>query len=346
MTENSNQPEEYDVVLGGQVNTPADGVVLGGLDRVKQTLVIGGAEKKIDALLDAFQYGQQGLDLVIQALEDKSREVSAAAYWLLQESTESRVKQALREYNVYKVFSCLHTFEADKEFPEYFGLSSDGKTLTSICYYSCNVWNLETGQLIDTIVLDLPNPEDCDYSCCYTFTPDGQIIVLLNRDNGSIVVWNVHTGERIGTIISTSTFYQSCFAISPDGRTFVCGNIYSANNSDLERSIKVWDVQTGRVVHTLYGGHTGKVGRVLISPDGQILSSITLSRNSECPMYDIIIKVWNLPTGQELYTFNMPLGISDRTLNLSVSPDGQTVVTGSMDCSIKVWDVHTQQIPG
>lgn len=83
MTENSNQPEEYDVVLGSQVSTPTDSVVLGGLDRVKQILVIGEAEQKIDALMDAFQYSQQGLDLVIQALEDKSREVRAAAYLLL-----------------------------------------------------------------------------------------------------------------------------------------------------------------------------------------------------------------------------------------------------------------------
>lgn len=341
MTENSNQPEKHDVFLGGQASAPADGVVLTGLDRVKQMLVIGGAEQKIDALLDAFQYGQQGLDLVIQALEDKLKEVRAAAYLLLQESAEFRVKQALREYNTYKVFDCLHTLEGNREIPSYFAISSDEKTLRSSCYYICNVWNLEKGQLIDAIVLDFPNPENCDYSCSYTFTPDGQTIVVLNKNDGSIVVSNMHTGYRIRT---SAEYHKSCFTISADGQTLVCGNSYSANNSNLERSIKVWDVQTGQVVRTLHGGHTGKVDRVLISPDGQILTSITRSHDSLHGMYDIIIKVWNLSTGQELYTFNMPLGIQDRTLSLIVSSDGQTVVSGSMQGSIKVWDVHTQQI--
>lgn len=67
MTENSHQPQEYDVVLGSQAIASADGVVLEKLARVKQLLARAEVEPRIDALLDAFQYGQLGLDLVIQA---------------------------------------------------------------------------------------------------------------------------------------------------------------------------------------------------------------------------------------------------------------------------------------
>lgn len=105
MTENSNQPKEYDVVLGGRSSVPADGMVLGGLERVKQVLAIEGVEPQIDALLDALQYGQAGLDLVIQALESKSQEVQEAAYWLLQDSIEPRVKLALQASTPFSFLS-------------------------------------------------------------------------------------------------------------------------------------------------------------------------------------------------------------------------------------------------
>lgn len=223
----------------------------------------------------------------------------------------------------------------------------------STCGYSCNVWNLETGQLIDIIVLDLRNVEDnldfqnveddYDYRYSYISTPDGQTMVTtLNRDYGPIIVSNMLTGEIVSIITTFMEYSFRCFATSSDGRTLVCGGIRNANNCELERSIKVWDVQTERIACTLYGGHTGKVERVLISSNGQILVSLTCS-NDSLGMHNLI-KVWNLPTGQELCTFNMPLGIHDSILYLFVSLDGQTVVSGTTQGSIKVWDIHTQQV--
>jgi WD40 repeat protein len=50
------------------------------------------------ALKKALKSGQAGLDLLIQALKDESWSVREAAYSLLQESEEPRVKQALQEY--------------------------------------------------------------------------------------------------------------------------------------------------------------------------------------------------------------------------------------------------------
>ncbi|MBN3889490.1 MAG: hypothetical protein HWQ43_10065 [Nostoc sp. JL31] len=44
--------------------------VLGGIERVKQLLAYGKVEQKIDALLDAFEYGEAGLDLIIEALKN------------------------------------------------------------------------------------------------------------------------------------------------------------------------------------------------------------------------------------------------------------------------------------
>ena len=57
MIDNPTQPKEYDVILGDRATPLTDAVVLGGLERVKQMLVTGEAEQRIDALLDALQYG-------------------------------------------------------------------------------------------------------------------------------------------------------------------------------------------------------------------------------------------------------------------------------------------------
>ncbi|MEH2204868.1 MAG: hypothetical protein V7K53_12445 [Nostoc sp.] len=49
--------------------------VLGGIERVKQLMAYGKVEQKIDALLDAFEYGEAGLDLIIEALQNSEIDV-------------------------------------------------------------------------------------------------------------------------------------------------------------------------------------------------------------------------------------------------------------------------------
>lgn len=62
------------------------------------------ASQRLAALKDALKYGDAGLDLVIQALVDKSAQVMWTAYLLLQQRTEPRVKQALQEYTAKPTF--------------------------------------------------------------------------------------------------------------------------------------------------------------------------------------------------------------------------------------------------
>ena len=183
MTENSNQPEEYDVVLGGQASVPADGMVLGGLERVKQVLAIKGVEPQIDALLDALQYGQAGLDLVIQALEFKSEEVQEAAYWLLQDSIEPRVKLALQAYNPFLFFECLCTFQMGSAISS--ALSPARKTLVNVDddNGAIKVWNLQTQRVIHTFKFSKRSGK-----IFVAITPDGKILVISNCSQDYIEV--------------------------------------------------------------------------------------------------------------------------------------------------------------
>jgi hypothetical protein len=99
MTENQNQPREYDSVLGGKSQVPLGAAVLGGIPGVKSRLASPILEAKIAALSEALKYGEAGLDLIIQALQDESLLVKFAAYSLLKNRNEEKIKQHLRTYS-------------------------------------------------------------------------------------------------------------------------------------------------------------------------------------------------------------------------------------------------------
>lgn len=94
-----NQPEEYDAVLGGTQPSPIYGAVLGGIDGIKERLASPVLEVRSSALSDALKYGEAGLDLVLQALQDQSRQVQLAAYSLLKDIQELKVKQQLENFD-------------------------------------------------------------------------------------------------------------------------------------------------------------------------------------------------------------------------------------------------------
>ncbi|GJD23977.1 hypothetical protein RIVM261_089330 [Rivularia sp. IAM M-261] len=108
MTNNQNQPREFDAVLGGETPPPTGGAVLGGVKGVKQRLASNVAEARVAALSEALNYGDAGLDLVINALQDVDRQVQRSAYLLLRDKAEAKVKQAIKEYKTWNFSERLH----------------------------------------------------------------------------------------------------------------------------------------------------------------------------------------------------------------------------------------------
>jgi WD40 repeat protein len=109
-------------------------------------------------------------------------------------------------------------------------------------------------------------------------------------------------------------------AFSPDGRRAV-----SACD---DRTLKVWDLETGRELRTL-AGHSSFVSGVAVSPDG---------RRAVSTSDDHTLKVWDLETGRELRTL---AGHSGGVNGVAVSPDGRRAVSASDDHTLKVWDLET-----
>lgn len=99
MTNNLEQPREYDAVLGGQTPAPMGSLILGGLEGVKWRLASPIIEQRISALHESLKYGEAGLNLVIQALDNNFWKVRKAAYSLLETRKDPLIEKVLEEYN-------------------------------------------------------------------------------------------------------------------------------------------------------------------------------------------------------------------------------------------------------
>ena len=131
------------------------------LEEIKQRLASDNPEQKIDALLDVWEYGVAGIELVINALQDRDRKVRQSAHLLLSESKTEIAKQALQNYLPFAQMQCLHTiaeFNLDCSSCGYgqrhhfqnLIISDFNDTLVSYWYllkYSCvHIWDMVTGE--------------------------------------------------------------------------------------------------------------------------------------------------------------------------------------------------------
>jgi len=109
-------------------------------------------------------------------------------------------------------------------------------------------------------------------------------------------------------------------AVSADGRQVISG-------SD-DKTLKVWDLESGNVIQTL-SGHTREVTGVAVSADG---------RQAVSGSKDHTLKVWDLESGRELQTLS---GHTGWITGVAVSADGRQVISGSLDNTLKVWDLES-----
>ncbi|MBU4036680.1 MAG: protein kinase, partial [Proteobacteria bacterium] len=91
-----------------------------------------------------------------------------------------------------------------------------------------------------------------------------------------------------------------------------------------DKTLKLWDVETGKCLRT-FEGHSKSVNSVSLSSD---------SRYAFSGSSDNTLKLWEIETGKCLHTFEGHSGIVD---SVSLSVDGRYALSGSWDKTLKLW---------
>ncbi|KAJ6450552.1 hypothetical protein C8R47DRAFT_1181444 [Mycena vitilis] len=117
-------------------------------------------------------------------------------------------------------------------------------------------------------------------------------------------------------------------AFSSDGKHIVSG-------AD-DRSVRIWDAESGEQLGGPLEGHTDCVRSVAFSPDGKHIVSGSHDRS---------VRIWDAESGEQL---GGPLeGHTDWVVSVAFSPDGKHIVSGSHDRSVRIWDAESgEQLGG
>ncbi|KIL59582.1 hypothetical protein M378DRAFT_44704, partial [Amanita muscaria Koide BX008] len=187
------------------------------------------------------------------------------------------------------------------------------------------------------------------------FSLDGRLIVSGSGDK-TARIWDMANADappKVLTINDPDSLNGDAgvtsVAISPNGQFVAAGS--------LDTVVRIWDVATGHLVERLRG-HRDSVYSVAFTPDGKGLvsgsldktlkywdvSGLLLSGNANAvaatggrtPGQQVVVKGEKIPSP---CTMNF-IGHKDYILSVTVSHDGQWVVSGSKDRGVQFWDAR------
>ncbi|KAF8751703.1 WD40 repeat-like protein [Rhizoctonia solani] len=217
---------------------------------------------------------------------------------------------------------------------ESISLSRDGRRLVAPTADSIEVYDTTTGESVVSLA-----EERTKYVNCVAISPDGSKVAFSSSDSAAYV-WDIANGGAVTHLLPD---VQS-LAFSPDGSRLACGlmgrrvcllsrvlfdGLHLASGSS-DKTVRVWDVQTGQPVGTPFEGHTGPVLSVCSCPTDSRIASGSLDKS---------IRVWDPQTGQ---TVLGPLtGHSGYVSCVAFSHNGAFIASGSFDNTIRVYDTRT-----
>jgi WD40 repeat protein/tRNA A-37 threonylcarbamoyl transferase component Bud32 len=151
------------------------------------------------------------------------------------------------------------------------------------------------------------------------FTPDETRVVSTSTDR-TARIWDVRTGKQL-RLFQAPLSTTRPLVVSPDLRLV-------ASRGEGALTPRVWELETGREIARLEG-HQERVYALRFSPQGDRLITYEQYPSNT-------IRLWDPTTGRLLATMR---GHENQIYHLAFSPDGTKIVSGSMDRTVRVWDL-------
>jgi len=162
--------------------------------------------------------------------------------------------------------------------------SPDGNKLASGSFdKTVRIWNLRDGKLLHVLTKHI------EAIVAIAFSPDGQKLVSTSDDK-TIKLWDTNNWSLIYSLKVPEHTQAADF--SPNNKLLLTGgrdkttlgeflqNIFGDSENNKGVSMRLWDVQTGRLLQT-FSKHSNDVNDVSFSPDGKWIASASSDRSIE-----------------------------------------------------------------
>ena len=156
--------------------------------------------------------------------------------------------------------------------------------------------------------------------CGLKWSFDGSQLASGGNDN-NLMVWSLHSNKPL-MYNNDHAAAVKAIAWSPHHH-----NILASGGGTADRTIRFWNTTTYEPIFKVDTG-SQVCNLVFSKSSNELVSTHGYSLNQ--------INVWKLPNMQKIKTLT---GHSYRVLYLSLSPDGQSIVTGAGDKTLKFWNI-------